>query len=57
MWATALYYPLIFWTLRGLEPGLLAVLVEAAVLLAWGLRRAHDATIQLVSPRFSLPAC
>ena len=40
MWATALYYPLIFWTLRGLEPGLLSVLVEAAVLLAWGLRDA-----------------
>ena len=38
MWATALYYPLIFWTLRGLEPGLLSVLIEASVLLAWSLR-------------------
>jgi hypothetical protein len=38
MWATALYYPLIFWTLRGLEPGLLSVLIEASVLLVWKQR-------------------
>ena len=43
MWITALYYPLIFWTLRGLEPGMISVLVEAAVLLAWGLREAPTA--------------
>jgi len=38
MWATALYYPLLFWTLRGLEPGLLAVLLAGSVLLAWRAR-------------------
>lgn len=38
MWATALYYPLLFWTLRGLEPGLLSVLLGGSVLLAWRAR-------------------
>jgi hypothetical protein len=31
---TALYYPLIFWTLRGMEVGLLAVFMSASILLA-----------------------
>jgi hypothetical protein len=31
----AVFYPLIFWSLRGVEVGLMAVLVDAAVLLAW----------------------
>ena len=34
MWAVALWYPLIFWSVRGLEPGFLAALVAGAVLLA-----------------------
>ncbi len=38
MWAVAGYYPLVYWTLRGLEPGLIAVLLAAAVLLAWRIR-------------------
>ena len=38
MWTVAGYYPLVFWTLRGLEPGLIAVLLESAVLLAWRIR-------------------
>lgn len=32
VWGTALCYPLVFWTLRGMEVGLLAVLVGAAAL-------------------------
>jgi hypothetical protein len=31
----ALFYPLVFWSLRGLEVGLMAFLVDAAILLAW----------------------
>jgi len=31
----AVSYPLVFWSLRGLEVGLLALLIDAAVLLAW----------------------
>jgi hypothetical protein len=38
MWTVAAYYPLVYWTLRGLEPGLIAVLLAAAVLLAWRIR-------------------
>jgi hypothetical protein len=33
-WVVALYYPLTFWTLRGMEVGLEAVILTAAVLLA-----------------------
>lgn len=40
MGLTALYYPLVYWTLRGLEVGLLATLVSAAVLLSLRLARA-----------------
>jgi hypothetical protein len=32
---SAVCYPLIFWSLRGLEVGLLAFLIDAAILLAW----------------------
>jgi hypothetical protein len=32
---SALSYPLVFWSLRGLEVGLLAFLLDAALLLAW----------------------
>ncbi len=35
----AVSYPIVFWSLRGLEVGLLAFLVDAAILLAW---RAED---------------
>jgi len=31
----AVSYPLVFWSLRGLEVGLLALLIDAAILLAW----------------------
>jgi hypothetical protein len=34
---TAFYFPLIFWTLRGMEVGLLCLLTNAAVLLAFRL--------------------
>ena len=34
VWLTALYYPLAYWTLRGMEVGLLATLISAAVVLA-----------------------
>ncbi len=37
-WLTGLYYPLAYWTLRGMEVGLLALLVSVAVLLALRLR-------------------
>ncbi|HEX5503297.1 MAG TPA: hypothetical protein VFW96_11795, partial [Thermomicrobiales bacterium] len=33
MWFTALYYPLVYWTLRGMEVGLIALLLSAAILL------------------------
>jgi hypothetical protein len=32
---SAVFYPLVFWSLRGVEVGLIAVLVDAAILLAW----------------------
>ncbi|CAN5390618.1 hypothetical protein BH23CHL1_BH23CHL1_14060 [soil metagenome] len=38
MLLTGLYYPLIFWTLRGMEVGLLTLIVSLAVLLALRLR-------------------
>jgi hypothetical protein len=34
VWLTALYYPLIYWTLRGMEVGLVTLTIAAAVLLA-----------------------
>ncbi len=34
IWASALYYPLIFWTLRGLEVGLLTVIFNSMLLLS-----------------------
>ena len=33
-WGAALCYPLVYWTLRGLEPGLIALLLSASVLTA-----------------------
>jgi arabinofuranosyltransferase len=39
---TAVYYPLVYWTLRGMEVGLLALLVSAGVLLALRLGRAES---------------
>lgn len=34
MWATALYYPLYYWSLRGMEVGLIATLIAAMIVLA-----------------------
>jgi hypothetical protein len=39
MWTTALYYPLIYWTLRGMEVGFVTLTLSIAVLLALRLRR------------------
>lgn len=33
-WLTALYYPLIYWTLRGMEVGLITLMLSTSVLLA-----------------------
>jgi hypothetical protein len=38
IWLTALYYPLIYWTLRGMEVGLVTLTVSMSVLLALRLR-------------------
>ena len=38
VWLTALYYPLIYWTLRGMEVGLVTLTVSMSVLLALRLR-------------------
>jgi hypothetical protein len=38
MWLTALYYPLIYWTLRGMEVGLVTLTLSMSVLLALRLR-------------------
>ncbi len=42
-WVVALYYPLMFWTLRGMETGLEAVLLTAAVLAALRVRTSPSA--------------
>ncbi|MGZ6317432.1 MAG: hypothetical protein ACXWNQ_09250, partial [Anaerolineales bacterium] len=45
---TALYFPLIFWSLRGMEVGLLALLIDAGVLAAIrmnGRARPQDAAV------------
>ncbi|HEX8065396.1 MAG TPA: hypothetical protein VF520_02585 [Thermoleophilaceae bacterium] len=42
MAATALYYPLAYWTLRGMEVGLVALLTTLVVLYAVRLERAPD---------------
>jgi len=39
VWLTALYYPLVYWTLRGMEVGLVTLTLSASVLLAL---RLHD---------------
>jgi hypothetical protein len=39
---TAFYYPLIHWTLRGLEVGLLCLLTNLAILLAFRLQDRHS---------------
>jgi hypothetical protein len=36
-WLTALYYPLIYWTLRGMEVGLIALTLSTSVLIAFRL--------------------
>ncbi len=41
-WLTAVNYPLIYWTLRGMEVGLVALLVALAVLLTLRLWRAFS---------------
>jgi hypothetical protein len=38
VWLTAAYYPLIYWTLRGMEVGLVTLTISASVLLALRLR-------------------
>jgi hypothetical protein len=38
---TALYYPLVYWTLRGMEVGLLTFLVSCATLVALKIQREH----------------
>lgn len=43
MWGVALWYPLLWWSVRGLETGLLSALLAAAVLLALRID-AGDAT-------------
>ena len=40
LFSTALYYPLAYWTLRGMEVGLLAFVVSSATLLSLRLARA-----------------
>lgn len=42
MFATALYYPLVYWTLRGMEVGLVALLVSLMALYALRLERSFD---------------
>lgn len=39
---TAFYFPLVYWTLRGMEVGLIALLISSAVLLALKLSRQFD---------------
>jgi hypothetical protein len=39
MFATAFYYPLVYWSLRGMEVGLLSFIVSAATLLSLRLAR------------------
>ena len=43
-WGTATYYPLVFWSLRGMEVGLVALLLSASVLLAVRLERRYTRT-------------
>lgn len=43
MAATALYYPLVYWTLRGMEVGLVALLTSLMALYALRLARGFDA--------------
>jgi hypothetical protein len=38
IWLTALYYPLIYWTLRGMEVGLVTLMISMSVLVALRLR-------------------
>ena len=38
LWLTALYYPLTYWTLRGMEVGLITLIISTAVLVALRLR-------------------
>jgi len=40
---TAFYYPLIYWTLRGMEVGFLCLLTNVAILLAFRLQERHSA--------------
>lgn len=40
-WFVGLFYPLAYWTLRGMEVGLTALLIAAAVFLALGLRQQY----------------
>ena len=45
LWGTLVYYPLVFWSLRGMEVGLIALLLGMSVLLALRLQdefRARD---------------
>ena len=43
-WLVCFYYPLVYWSLRGMEVGLLAALLLAAVLLALRLSAPDDAS-------------
>lgn len=49
MWATALYYPLYYWSLRGMEVGLIATLIAAMIVLAARImaRRERRAVVAL----------
>ncbi len=38
VWLTALYYPLIYWTLRGMEVGLVTLIISTSMLVALRLR-------------------
>ena len=42
LWFTACCYPLIYWTLRGMEVGLITLLISAALLLTLRLRATFD---------------
>jgi len=42
MWATTLYYPLYYWSLRGMEVGLIATLISAMIVLAARIVANHE---------------
>jgi arabinofuranosyltransferase len=51
---TAFYFPLIFWSLRGMEVGLLALLIDGAVLTAVQIREAKPRSALILGLLLSL---